>query len=348
MLAETGRPDVQTVDLKPFISKVAAGQTLSEEEAAQAFGVMMDGRATQAQIGALLMGLRVRGESVDEIVGAARVMREKSLRIDAPPGCVDTCGTGGDAKGSYNISTCVALVLAGAGVPVAKHGNRSISSRSGSADVLRELGVKIDAEPEVIMRCLEGANICFMFAPAHHAAMRHVAPARQELGARTIFNILGPLANPAGATRQVLGVFSTEWLEKMAEVLGRLGTEHAWIVHGSDGLDELTTTGPSEVAELVGGAVRRYRITPADAGLETCGPDDLRGGDTEENARAIQTVLNGAKGPFRDVVILNAAAAFIVSGLARSLTEGADRARAAIDGGGARESLARLVTLSNG
>jgi anthranilate phosphoribosyltransferase len=335
-------------DLRGAIVKVAAGNSLSQEEAAEAFDLVMSGAATPAQIGALVMGLRVRGETVDEIAGAARAMRAKVLTVRAPEGAIDTCGTGGDGKGTFNISTCAAFVVAGAGVPVAKHGNRAISSRSGSADVLKELGVNIEASPETISRCIAECGLGFMFAPAHHAAMRHVAQVRIELGTRTIFNLLGPLANPAGAKYQIVGVFGKEWVEPIAEVLALLGTMRAWVVHGSDGLDELTTTGISDVAVVDAGNVSTFRISPRNAGLPDARPEDLTGGNAVENAAHIRAVLGGLKGPLRDIVLLNAAAALLVAGKANTLREGVALASESIDSGKALAVLEALVQLSHG
>ena len=334
-------------DLRPVLRKVAAGQTLTESEAAEAFETIMSGGATEAQIGALLMGMRARGETVDEITGAARAMRARAVKVRAPEGAIDTCGTGGDAKGTHNISTCAAFVVAGAGVPVAKHGNRSISSRSGSADVLAALGVNIECAPEAIARCIEGSGLGFMFAPAHHASMRHVAKVRSELGTRTIFNLLGPLANPAGTKYQVVGVFGEEWVEPIAQVLGRLGAERAWVVHGSDGLDELTTTGISHVAALDGGKISTFRISPKNAGLPDAKPEDLSGGDATENAAHIRAVLGGQQGAFRNIVLLNAAAALLVAGKAKTLRDGVALAAQSIDSGKAKAVLEALVKLSH-
>jgi anthranilate phosphoribosyltransferase len=335
-------------DLRGAIAKVAAGNSLTQEEAAEAFDLVMSGAATPAQIGALVMGLRVRGETVDEIAGAARAMRAKVLTVRAPEGAIDTCGTGGDGKGTFNISTCAAFVVAGAGVPVAKHGNRAISSRSGSADVLKELGVNIEASPETISRCIAECGLGFMFAPAHHAAVRHVAQVRTELGTRTIFNLLGPLANPAGAKYQVVGVFGREWVELIAQVLALLGTIRAWVVHGSDGLDELTTTGISDVAVVDAGKVSTFRISPRNAGLPVARPEDLTGGNAVENAAHIRAVLGGLKGPLRDIVLLNAAAALLVAGKASTLREGVALAAESIDSGKALAVLEALVPLSHG
>jgi anthranilate phosphoribosyltransferase len=334
-------------DLRPALRKVAAGEALTETEAANAFELIMSGSATEGQIGALLMGMRVRGETVDEITGAARVMRAKALKVRVPQGAIDTCGTGGDAKGTHNISTCAAFVVAGAGVPVAKHGNRSISSRSGSADVLAALGVNIECPPETVTHCLERCGLGFMFAPAHHAAMRHVGKVRTELGTRTIFNLLGPLANPAGADYQIVGVFAEQWVEPLAHVLGRLGVKRAWVVHGSDGLDELTTTGISHVAVLDAGRIETFKVSPKTAGLPEAKPADLIGGDATENAAHIRAVLGGNQGPLRDIVLLNAGAALLVAGKAKTLREGVALAAASIDSGRAKAVLEALAKLSH-
>lgn len=335
-------------DFREFIAKAAGGEPLSVDEAAAAFDIMMSGEATPAQIGGFLMALRLRGETVDEITGAARTMRAKATPVEAPEGAIDTCGTGGDAKGTHNISTCAAFVVAGAGVPVAKHGNKSVSSKSGSADVLAALGVNLEVTPETVARCIAQANVGFMFAPAHHAAMRHVGPVRADLGTRTIFNLLGPLSNPANAQAQVIGVFSKDWIVPLAEVAGQLGSKHVWVVHGSDGLDELTTTGKTFVAELKDGRVNSFEVTPADAGLPQAKPEELLGGEAAENAQAIREVLAGDASPFRDIVILNAAAALIVAGKAATLSEGAALAAKAIDSGAARDALNKLVAITNG
>jgi anthranilate phosphoribosyltransferase len=339
-----------TAELQRFkllIAKAATGATLSFEEAKEAFASMMSGNATPAQMAGLLMALRVRGETVDEITAGALSLRERMARVTAPEGAIDTCGTGGDAAGTYNISTASALVVAGAGVPVAKHGNRSLSSRSGSAEVLSQLGVNIDAEFPLIEEAMREAGIGFMMAPRHHGAMRHVAGPRVELGTRTIFNLLGPLANPAGVQRQLMGVFAAEWVEPLAHVLGRLGSRFAWVVHGSDGLDELTTTGPSLVAEWNGHEVRTFEVTPEDAGLPRARPEDLKGGDPTHNAEAIRAVLTGLKGPFRDAVVMGAAGALVVAGRAESLREGAKLAARSIDEGAALTALERLARITN-
>ena len=334
-------------DFKALIAKVATGASLTREEAASAFDRMMSGEATPSQMGGLLMALRVRGETVDEITGAVSTMRAKMLGVKAPPGAIDVVGTGGDASGSYNISTCTAFIVAGCGVPVAKHGNRALSSKSGAADVLQALGVKIDLNPDEVARCIDEAGIGFMFAPAHHPAMKNVGPTRVELGTRTIFNLLGPLSNPAGVKRQMIGTFSKHWVEPMAHVLKNLGAESIWVVHGSDGLDEITISGPSAVAALENGKVRAFEVTPEEAGLKRARPETLKGGDAETNAKALLDVLKGKPGPFRDVAILNAAAALIVAGKAKDLKSGAAMAGHSIDSGEAEGRLDRLVAVSN-
>jgi anthranilate phosphoribosyltransferase len=334
-------------DFKALISKVATGAELTVQESANAFNRMMSGEATPSQMGALLMGLRVRGETVDEITGAVTTMRDKMLGVTAPEGAIDVVGTGGDASGSYNISTCAAFIVAGAGVPVAKHGNRALSSRSGAADVLAALGVRIDLGPEEIAQCIAQAGIGFMFAPLHHPAMKHVGPTRIELGTRTIFNLLGPLSNPAGVKRQMVGVFSRHWVEPLAKVLARLGSERAMVVHGSDGLDEITTAGPTSVASLENGTVRTFEITPEDVGLPKADPKRLLGGDADANAVALLSVLKGEKSPYRDVALFNAAAALVVAGRAKDLAGGMALARTAIDSGEAEGRLDRLIAVSN-
>jgi anthranilate phosphoribosyltransferase len=333
--------------LKSLILKVSTGDTLSEDEIRMALEYMTDGHATQSQMGAFLMGLRVRGETVEEITGAAQMMRAKMTRVVAPPGAVDIVGTGGDHHGTYNVSTCASLVAAGAGLKVAKHGNRSVSSISGASDVLQALGVKLDVGPKVIERAIAEAGVGFMWAPMHHSAMKHWAPVRAELGIRNIFNLLGPISNPAGVTRQVVGVFSWQWVEPIAHTLAKLGCEHVWVVHGRDGLDELTTTGASDVAEVKGGTVTVFEVRPSDAGLPTATLVDLRGGDAAHNAAAIRALLDGAKGPFRDIVLLNTAAALIVGDRAANLMDGVEKAAAAIDNGAAKRALAKLVAVTN-
>ncbi len=334
-------------NIKVFLAKVAGGASLDEAEAEQAFDIIMSGDATPAQIGAFLMALRVRGETVDEITGAARIMRAKAHHVAAPEGAIDVVGTGGDASGTLNISTGAALVVAGCGVPVAKHGNRALSSKCGAADVLAKLGVNIDADMELIERAIREANIGFLMAPRHHGATRHVAGPRLELATRTVFNILGPLSNPAMVKRLLVGVFSGDWVAPMAEVLGRLGVEKAWVVHGSDGLDELTTTGPSRVAAVEGGKVETFEVSPEDAGLPRAESDDLKGGDASYNAAAMRAMLAGESGPYRDVVIYTAAAALVVADKAKDLKQGAALAAAAVDGGGARAALEMMVAITN-
>ena len=334
--------------LKPLLAKVAEGKSLREAEAALAFDIIMSGEATAAQLGAFLMGLRVRGETTDEIAGAVRVMREKMTRIAAPSGAIDIVGTGGDAKGTHNISTAAAFAVAGAGVPVAKHGNRAVSSKAGAADVLKALGVDLDCDMALVAKALKDAGIAFLMAPRHHGVMRHVAPARAELGVRTIFNILGPLSNPAGVKRQLTGAFARHWIKPMAEVLGKLGCERAWVVHGSDGLDELTTTGASHVAEWRDGRVSTFEVVPEDAGIPRAGnPAVLKGGDADDNAQAIRDVLAGAKGPLRDIVLFNAGAALMIAGKSASLKDGVGLAARAIDDGRARKALDSLVRITN-
>ncbi len=334
-------------DMKEIIGLVASGERLNVEQARAAFDIMMSGDATPAQIGGFLMGLRVRGETVDEITGGAMTMRAKALAIEAPDDAIDVVGTGGDAHGTYNISTASALVVAGCGVPVAKHGNRALSSKSGAADVLGALGVDIDADMTLVQRALTNAGICFMMAPRHHGAMRNVGGPRVELGTRTIFNLLGPISNPAGVKRLLVGVFDRRWVEPIAQVLGRLGAERAWVVHGADDMDELTTTGVSYVAELSGGDVRCLEVSPEDAGLPRARLDDLLGGDAEANAAAIRALLAGEPGPFRDHVLLNAAGALIVADVAEDLKTGVTCAIESIDSGAARAKLDSLVRITN-
>src|ERR1700719_4445439 len=337
----------ETADLKALLAHVAQGRTLGESEAEAAFDIIMSGDATPSQMGAFLMALRVRGETVDEITGAARIMRAKALAIKAPPGAIDTVGTGGDASGTFNISTATGLVVAGTGVPVAKHGNRAFSSKSGAADVLTALGVKIDCDMAIVQRCLDEIGICFLMAPRHHGATRHVAPTWVELGTRTIFNLLGPLSNPAGTRRQLVGVFAPEWVRPMAEVLGRLGAEHAWVVHGS-GIDELSTAGTTTVAEFKDGRVIEFEVEPEEAGVKPATIDQLRGGEPAHNAALMRDLLGGAHGPLRDIVLLNSAAALIVAGRADTLRAGAELAAQAIDSGAARQVLEKLIAATNG
>src|SRR6516225_937443 len=336
----------EMLDFKVLLGHVAQGRSLSESEAEAAFDIIMSGNATASQMGAFLMALRVRGETVDEIAGAARVMRAKALAVDAPPGTIDTCGTGGDSSGSFNISTASALVVAGCGVPVAKHGNRALSSQSGSADVLTALGVNIGADLAVVRQCLWEIGIGFLMAPRHHSATRHVAPTRVELGTRTIFNLLGPLSSPAMARRQLVGVFAPEWVRPLAEVLGRLGAERAWVVHGA-GLDELTTTGPTTVAALADGKVETFEVAPKDFGLPEARLEDLKGGSPEHNAHLMRDLRRGADGPLRDVVLLNSGAALLIAGRVTTVEAGIELAAKALDSGAARGVLDDLIARTN-
>lgn len=334
--------------MKTTLMKLAERGPLSGAEAHEAFSVIMDGAATPAQIGAFLMALRVRGETVDEIVAAASAMRSRMIRIHAPADAVDTCGTGGDHSGTHNISTAVAIVAAGTGLPVAKHGNRAATSRSGSSDVLAALGVKLDCELSLVERAIAEARLGFMMAPNHHPAMRHVGPVRAELGVRNIFNFLGPLANPAGVRRQVVGVSAAAWVEPIAQAFLQLGAERAWVVHGRDGMDELTTTAPSLVAEVKDGRVTTFEVSPEDAGIERARSGDLKGGDSEFNAQAIRAVLRGEPSRLRDAVLFGTAAVLLVADRVGDLREGAACAAAAIDGGGAAAALERMIAITRG
>jgi anthranilate phosphoribosyltransferase len=333
--------------LKRIIQKVSTGACLDAEEIEAALDLMSTGAASPVQMGAFLMALRVRGETVDEITGAARLLRSRMLTVNAPADAIDIVGTGGDSHGTYNVSTCAAIVTAGAGVKVAKHGNRSVSSLSGASDVLTALGVKVDVDANLVSRAVAQAGVGFMWAPMHHPAMKQWAPVRAELGIRTIFNLLGPLCNPAGVKRQVIGVFDKKWVEPVADVMRNLGSEHVWVVHGSDGMDELTTTGPSTVAELKDGNVAVFEVVPEDAGLPRAKLVDLKGGDAKANAEAIRVLLQGEPGPFRDIVLLNAAAALIVAGKAANLADGVKRAARAIDTGAANTALDKLIASTN-
>lgn len=333
-------------DLKPFVAKTAAGEALNREDARAAFEIIMSGEATPSQIGGFLMALRVRGETVDEIVGAVGAMRARMLTVEAPADAIDIVGTGGDGAGTYNISTLAALIVAGAGVPVAKHGNRALSSKSGTADALSCLGVKLDIGPDAIARCISEAGLGFMFAQQHHSAMRHVGPTRVELGTRTIFNLLGPLSNPAGVTQQLVGVFAPQWVVPVAEVLRDLGSKSVWVVHG-EGLDEITTTGVTQVAALENGAIRTFELTPSDFGLEPVLLADLKGGDGAHNAAALKGVLQGDATPYRDISLANAAAALVIAGRAGDLREGMALARHSLTSGAADATLERLIRVSN-
>lgn len=334
-------------EIQRLITQVTEGGNLTREESARAFQIIMAGGATPAQMSALLVSLRLKGETVDEIIGAAIAMRAKMEKIIAPEGAIDVCGTGGDGKGTLNVSTAVALVVAACGVPVVKHGNKSVSSQSGSADVLMELGVNIQADKVQTETSLNQAGICFIYAPLYHKAMRHVAPVRQELGIRTIFNLLGPLANPASPKLQLLGVYDKALLVPMAEVLRALGSHAAWVVHGEDGMDELTLTGVTYVAELKDGEIQTYEVTPEEAGLNRAEPAALKGGNARTNARELSLLLAGKHSPYRDIVLLNVAAALKIAGKAENLRDGVTLANAAIDEGKARETLASLALITN-
>jgi anthranilate phosphoribosyltransferase len=327
--------------IRPLLARLARGESLSEAEAEAAFGEIMTGDATHAQIAGLLMAMRVRGETVAEMVGAVRALRARMVAIQAPAGAIDVCGTGGDEAGTLNISTAVAFVVAGCGVPVAKHGNRALSSKSGAADVLEQLGIRVALPPERLERLLAETGCVFLFAPAHHPALRHAAPVRAELGTRTLFNLLGPLANPARVDRQFTGVFARHWTRPVAEALGRLGTHHAWIVHGQ-GLDELTLAGLNHISVLQDGVVRDITLDPAEVGLEPAPLSALRGGDAAANAAALLRLLAGEPGAYRNTVILNAAGALMVAGRVTTLAEGVDAAGASIDRGLAAAALETL------
>ncbi|UXU73651.1 MULTISPECIES: anthranilate phosphoribosyltransferase [unclassified Paracoccus (in: a-proteobacteria)] len=331
-------------DIRPLIG-LAATRPLTGDEAEAAFGALFEGAATPAQIGGLLMTLRVRGETVEEMAAATRAMRARMHRISAPAGAIDIVGTGGDGKGTLNISTATAFVVAGAGVPVAKHGNRNLSSKSGSADALTHLGLNVMGTPDLAERALAQTGICFMMAPVHHPAMRHVGPARAELGTRTIFNLLGPMTNPGGVRRQLTGTFDRAWNRPMAETLRELGSEAAWLIHGGDGTDELSIAAPSWVAELKDGQIREFEIAPEDAGLPRHPFETILGGNPARNAAALRALLDGASGPYRDAVLLNAAAALLIAGTATDLRQGVEIARESIDSGKARAKLAALTAL---
>ncbi|MFV0332792.1 MAG: anthranilate phosphoribosyltransferase [Tropicimonas sp.] len=334
-------------NLKPLIGP-AADRPLTRAEAEAAFDALFEGEATPSQIGGFLMALRTRGETVEEIAAAARVMRAKCHAVTAPAGAMDIVGTGGDGKGTLNISTATAFVVAGAGVPVAKHGNRNLSSKSGAADALGQMGIEVMVGADVVQRALDEIGIAFMMAPMHHPAMRHVMPSRTELGTRTIFNILGPLTNPAAVTRQLTGTFSTSLLRPMAETLQALGSVSAWLVHGGDGTDELSIAGPSRVAALEGGAISEFEVAPEDAGLPVHPFEAILGGTPQANGRAFAALLDGAPGAYRDAVLLNTAAALVVAGVADTLTQGAEMGRNSIDSGAARAKVQALAKLTTG
>jgi anthranilate phosphoribosyltransferase len=334
-------------DMKPLIAKVANGTPLSRDESRAAFDIMMSGDATPSQIAGLLMALRVRGETVDEISGAVEVMREKMLRVAAPVDAIDIVGTGGDASGSYNISTCAAIVAAAMGLKVAKHGNRALSSKSGAADVLMALGVKIDLPPVKISTCISEAGVGFMFAPAHHSSMKFVGPSRVELGTRTIYNLLGPLSNPAGVRKQITGVFSKAWVRPLAQVLKNLGSEAAWICHGEGGMDEIVPTGTTWISELKNGEIRDFELTPELVGITRSKFDDLKGGEAAQNAEALRHVLSGASSAFSDAAVMTAGAAALVAGNAKDLRSGVAQAQDALRSGAGLKTLERLIEVSN-
>ncbi|MGA8171030.1 MAG: anthranilate phosphoribosyltransferase [Methylocystis sp.] len=332
---------------KLFLPGLAEGEHLPRERAREAFSLILQGAATPAQLGAFLMALRQRGETPEELIGAAQAMRAAMIRVEAPEAAIDIVGTGGDGANTYNISTLAAIIAAACGVPVAKHGGKAASSRSGATDVLAELGVKVGLDAASASACLREAGICFMAAPTHHPALRHAAPVRSELGLRTIFNLLGPMCNPAGVKRQILGVYAKEWLEPMALALRELGSETVWLLHGSDGLDEATVTGSTHVVALERGALRSFEIRPEDAGLPLAAPRELIGGDPASNARALREVLGGARNAYRDIAVLNAAIALVVAGEAKDASEGAAMAASALDSGAARGKLDQLARASN-
>jgi anthranilate phosphoribosyltransferase len=334
--------------IQEAIQKLVSGQDIGGEGAREVMELIMSGQATDAQIGAFLIALRLKGETVDEIAGCARVMREKATPVKTKrTDLVDTCGTGGDGSGTFNISTAVAFVAAGAGLGVAKHGNRAMSSQCGSADVLAELGVNIEISPEKVGRCIDEAGIGFLFAPALHGAMKHAIGPRREIGTRTVFNVLGPLTNPAGAKCQLIGVYAPELTDKIAGVLGELGSQRAFVVHGSDGLDEITLTGSTRVSELRAGKVQTRDINPADFGLAVVDAAALKGGDAATNAQILRAVLDGKEGPALDIVLINSAAAIVAGGMAETLEEGLEKARTTVVDGAARAALEKLIAVSN-
>ncbi|HEU0118155.1 MAG TPA: anthranilate phosphoribosyltransferase [Alphaproteobacteria bacterium] len=333
--------------LSTVLSKIKAQQDLSVDEARGAFDAIFEGKVPDEQLAAFLLGLRDKGETVNEILGAVTSMRGKSVKVTAPPDAIDIVGTGGDAHGTLNVSTAVAFTVAGCGVPVAKHGNRAASSKSGSSDVLSALGINLEPPLEVLERSLAEAKICFLFAPRHHPAMKHVGDVRKKLGVRTIFNLLGPLTNPANAKRYLMGAYDLEWLGPMAEVLKLLGAEAAWVTHGHDGMDEITTTSPTDVVELRRNMIGHFTLEPEQVGLPRAQMADLKGGDATHNAAAIKELFQGKKSAYRDIVLFNAAAALIVAGKTTDLKQGMALAAAAIDNGAARHTLETLIHLTN-
>lgn len=336
------------MDIKQALHKIGSRQDLTGEEMRAVMNTIMSGEATPSQIGAFLMGMRVKGETVGEIAAAVSILREKMVPVAAPEGAIDIVGTGGDGAHTLNISTAAAIVVASAGIPVAKHGNRALSSKSGAAECLQALGVKIDLGPQQISTCIHQAGIGFMFAPMHHPAMKHVGPTRQELGTRTMFNLLGPQSNPSGVRHYMMGVFAREWVEPVAAALLANRAISAWVVHGSDGLDELTTTGPSFVAQVKGGSLTSFEVTPEEAGLPRSQREELVGADPAHNATALRALLDGARNAYRDIVLLNAAAAFMVMDTVETLKAGVQLAERQIDSGRARQTLSKLIMVSNG
>ncbi|TNE34324.1 MAG: anthranilate phosphoribosyltransferase [Alphaproteobacteria bacterium] len=337
----------EIADFKGLIGKIGEGQTLNIEEAKAAFNIILSGDATPSQMGAFLMGLHLRGETVDELIGGVTVLREKATYIKAPENAVDVVGTGGDGHGTYNISTAAAFVTAGAGVPVAKHGNKAASSRSGTADVQAVLGINTECAFELTERAVYEAGIGFMVAYRHHGAMRHVGPTRVELGIRTIFNLLGVMSNPAAVKRQLIGVYDPAWMRPMAETLKELGSKHIWVMHGADGLDELSTTGASQVVEMKNGVITEFDVTPEQYGFARVPLADIKGGTPEENAKALMALLNGAEGPYRDITLLNAGVAIMIGGKCDSVEDGIALARASIDNGTALSAFEKLKSISN-
>ncbi len=334
--------------MKDILNTLAEGGKLDFKVATNTFETIMSGDASPTQIGAFLMALRIKGESVSDITAGATVLRSKMLKLESPAESMDIVGTGGDKSGSLNISTATAIIVAGCGVPIAKHGNRAMSSKCGSADVLKELGVNIECNLSLVKESLFEAGLCFMLAPIHHSAMKYVGPSRVELGTRSIFNLLGPLSNPASVTKILLGVFSKEWVDPLAKVLKELGTKSAWVVHGADGLDEITLTGATYVSELKNGKISSFEINPQDAGLENINASEIKGDDPKYNANALLALLDGHKTSFRNVVLMNSAAALIVANKASSLTEGVTLAEESIDKGNAKLALDKMISITNG
>ncbi len=333
--------------ISSILNKLSTRIDLSRQDMDAALDIIMDGKVTNAQIAAFLMGLRVKGESVSEIANAVAFLRSKMVSVEAPNNAIDIVGTGGDGSGTYNISTATSLVVASAGVPVAKHGNKALSSKSGSSEALLALGVKLDLSPTQISRCISEAGIGFMFAPNHHPAMRHVGPVRAEMGVRTMFNLLGPQSNPAGVKNYLLGVYAREWVEPVAAALLKNGAQSAWVVHGSDGLDEITTVGSTYVSAIENGAIKNFEISPGDVGLPISQADDLIGGNPDYNAKAILALLGGEQNAYRDIVLMNSGAALLIAGKVHDFKTGVELAAQLIDNGQAQATLQKLITTSN-